>query len=366
MKYLRNSLLILLMSIGFGTMFSQSPQSTSTGVTRVNGQQDRRVPRSKDLDVTRTTSNASSNQLIEAPDASVEWMRIIYRELDLDKEKNATLYYPEDVVYGQENLFRIVLHQISEGRIPAYEYLDGREIFTDEFKVNVKDMLDRFHIPYEIQGSNEMNRRYIIDEIDYPSSEVLSYYIIEKWQYDNRSNSTTTTVEAVCPVLHRSGDFGEEAMKYPMFWVSMSDLRPFLMNTSVFVDDFDNNPRYTLVDYFTKNMYDGEIYKTRNVRNRSMAQLYPDEDQRRHAADSIDGRLKGFDRSIWVPSREEILAARDAKTVNDKSKEIVPERQESVDSKRRPSRTSRGINEKNNSGSSNSGSVTRSVRNRKK
>ncbi|MDE6145640.1 MAG: hypothetical protein K2F96_05130, partial [Muribaculaceae bacterium] len=43
------------------------------------------------------------------PDASVKYMRVIYRELDLAKEdKNAPLYFPEDLVDGQENLFRIM------------------------------------------------------------------------------------------------------------------------------------------------------------------------------------------------------------------------------------------------------------------
>lgn len=90
----------------------------------------------------------------DAPNPNVEWMRIIYRQIDLDNEKNAALYYPELPIEGKENLFRLILRLITEGQIDGYEYLDGREVFTGEFKINRSEFLDRFHIPYtEKKGS---------------------------------------------------------------------------------------------------------------------------------------------------------------------------------------------------------------------
>ena len=37
-----------------------------------------------------------------------------------------------------------------------------------------------------------------------------------------------------------------------------------------------------------------------------MAQLYPDPEDLKHAQDSIENRLKSFDKNIWVPSLEEM------------------------------------------------------------
>ena len=45
----------------------------------------------------------------DAPNPNVEWMRIIYRQIDLDNEKNAALYYPELPIEGKENLFRLTV-----------------------------------------------------------------------------------------------------------------------------------------------------------------------------------------------------------------------------------------------------------------
>lgn len=246
----------------------------------------------------------------EPHDADMQYMRQIYRQLDLTKDANTPLYFPEDVVDGQENLFRIILRLVVDGKIPAYEYLDGREVFTDQYKVNVPDMLDRFGI-YYTTGSGRNSSSVTIEEADVPTGQVLNYYILEKWEFDRRSNMMKTRVEAICPVLNRSGDFGGEA-RYPMFWVKFDALRPFLAQQYIFLSDDNNLPQYSLDDYFNLGMYEGDIYKTRNLRNLSMNQMYPDPDDLKRAQDSIDNRLKEFGKNLWVPTREEYLAQKEA------------------------------------------------------
>lgn len=245
-------------------------------------------------------------------DADLEYMRQIYRLIDLEKPENTPLYFPEDVVDGQENLFRLMFRLVTDGNIPAYEYLDGREVFTDKYKIDVKEMLDRFDIYYtDAPGSSAKNQKFTIDESDVPSGQVNGYYIIEKWEYDRRSNQMRTYVEAICPVLTRIGDFGGEA-RYPMFWVKFDALRPYLAQQYVFLDNDNNLARYSLDDYFNLGMYNGEIYKTQNLRNLSMVQMFPDEDDLKRAQDSIDNRLRNYGKEVWVPTREEYLAQKAA------------------------------------------------------
>lgn len=266
----------------------------------------------------------------EPHDADLAYMRQIYRQLDLTKDANTPLYFPEDVIDGQENLFRIILRLVVDGKIPAYEYLDGREVFTDKYKVNVADMLERFGIyAQEAKGSTERNPKFVIEEADVPTGQVLNYYILEKWEFDRRSNQMKTRVEAICPVLNRSGDFGGEA-KYPMFWVKFDALRPYLAQQYIFLSDDNNLPQYSLDDYFNLGMYDGEIYKTRNLRNLSMAQMYPDEDDLKRAQDSIDNRLRSFGKNLWVPTREEYLAMKEKEAEKAEAREAdgLPERTE--------------------------------------
>ena len=258
----------------------------------------------------------------ETPESDLQWMRVIYRQLDLQKEANAPLYFPEEPTEGEESLFRIILRLLANNQVEAYEYLDGREVFTEQYRIKVKDMLDRFHILYtDAKGSTEKNPKFTIEESDVPANEVLSYYILERWEFDSRHNRTVTKVQAICPVLHRAGDFGGEPIKYPMFWIKLEALRPYLSQQPIFISDDNNLAKYTYDDYFQLNMYDGEIYKTRNLANKSMMQMYPDPDDMKRAQDSIQNRLENFDKKLWVPSREEVIAEREKKEAEEQQKE---------------------------------------------
>ncbi|MBO5780195.1 MAG: gliding motility protein GldN [Muribaculaceae bacterium] len=305
-------------------------------------------------------------------DADLQWMRVIYRQLDLNNPKNAALYFPEDIIDGQENLFRIIMRLVADNQVPAYEYLDGREIFTDEYRLKTKDMLDRFYIPYtDAKGSTEKNPKFTIEESDVPTNEVLSYYILERWEFDSRSNNMRTQVEAICPVLHRAGEWGGDEIKYPMFWIRLENLRPYLAQQYIFIDDDNNLPKYTYDDFFAMNMYEGDIYKTRNLMNKSMAQMFPNPDDMKRAQDSIQNRLDTFDDKIWVPSREEVIAAREAREAAAGGDSIkIKERDEKKESAK-SSRTSRGSKEakvkkpKQPKTQSTNSNAARSVRRRK-
>ncbi|MCM1076143.1 MAG: gliding motility protein GldN [Bacteroides sp.] len=305
---MKNLLLTVIAIIISASAFAQ--ESSSSSVVRRRTVDDRNATKNA-TGVTQRMQSHFENEPVS--DSELQWMRVMYRQLDLMKDENAALYYPDEPVDGQENLFRIILGRMANNELAGYEYLDGREMFADNYKVNMRDVLDRFHILYaDAKGSTERNPRFVIEEADVPASEVLSYYIIERWEFDKRQNRMRTRIEAVCPVLHRSGDFGGEAVKYPMFWVKYDDLRPFLTTQNIFTNDDNNLASCTYDDYFQLGLYKGDIYKTRNLKNRSLMQLYPDPEELAHAQDSIQKRLDSFEDKLWVPSLEELAARREA------------------------------------------------------
>ncbi len=295
-----------------GVTRSSSSSSTTGGVSRNRGN-DRGKKGQKDGNPLVTDRQQSFYEVREPNDADLQWMKVIYRSIDLTKGKNPALYYPEEPNADGENLFFIIMRLLAKNQISAYEYLDGREMFTDEFKIKVDEMLDRFHIYYtEAKGSTAKNPIYEFENADIPSNEVLSYYIIEKWEFDTRSNQMKARVEALCPVLHRMDEWGGEAVRYPMFWVKLNDIRPYMAQQYVFTDDDNNLPRYSIDDFFKLNMYTGEIYKTKNLRNQSLRQLYPEDEAYKHAQDSIEQRLRSFNQDLWVPPLEVLQARAEA------------------------------------------------------
>lgn len=329
MKSFSKYLIALVALAGAATAVAQDSSSSSSIVRRRAGDRDRNASRQAPGVTDRMQQFYSKSS---ANDADLMWMRVIYRDLEMDNPKNAALYYPEDVVDGQENLFRIIMRLLADNAIPAYEYLDGKEIFTDQYRLKVSDMLDRFHVLYSpAKGSTEKNPRFVIEESDVPANEIRSYYILERWEFDAKTNKTRRVVEAICPVLHRADEFGVDAVRYPMFWVKLDAIRPYLAQQYIFIDDDNNLPRYTYDDFFTMAMYDGDIYKTRNLTNRSMMQMFPDPDDRKRAQDSIQNRLESFDKNLWVPSREEVIAAREAREAAEAEAAAKAEGQEITD-----------------------------------
>ena len=347
MKSFSKYLIALVALAGAATAVAQDSSSSSSIVRRRAGDRDRNTSRQAPGVTDRMQQFYSKSS---ANDADLMWMRVIYRDLEMDNPKNAALYYPEDVVDGQENLFRIIMRLLADNAIPAYEYLDGKEIFTDQYRLKVSDMLDRFHVLYSpAKGSTEKNPRFVLEQSDVPANEIRSYYILERWEFDAKTNKTRRVVEAICPVLHRADEFGVDAVRYPMFWVKLDAIRPYLAQQYIFIDDDNNLPRYTYDDFFTMAMYDGDIYKTRNLTNRSMMQMFPDPDDRKRAQDSIQNRLESFDKNLWVPSREEVIAAREAREAAEAEAAAKAEGQEIADRDGAPadtqaseSRTSRG------------------------
>ena len=225
----------------------------------------------------------------------VVWKRDIYRTLDMTKEKNAALYYPVEPLGDRVNLFTLVIRLVADGKVPAYEYRsDGNELFTEDNKYKVTDMLDKFYIYYE-----EKDGKLTIADSDIPSGEVLSYFIKESSFYDQRTATYTTRVTAICPVLHRSGDFGSEVTKYPMFWLNYDEVSPYLGMTPLMTSSYNNVSNMSIDDYFVRSLYEGDIYKTANLQNKLLAQYCPNDIAMKAEQQRIEKELVTFENKLW-------------------------------------------------------------------
>ena len=305
MKTLRLIIALLLVGLALGA---------NTQVTRRSGDEARKKDK-KEGGVAITDRQQAFYEVKEPHDADLQWMKVIYRSIDLTKGKNAALYYPEIPNEDGANLYFIIMRLLAKNQLAAYEYLpDGREMFTDEYRIkDVGEMFTRFQLYYtEAKGSTEKNPLYEFEDADIRGNEVLCYYIIEKWEFDTRSNQMRPRVEALCPVMVQVDDFTGESMPYPMFWVKLNDIRPYMAQQYVFTDDDNNLPRYSIDDFFKLNMYTGEIIKTKNLRNKPLKELFPDAAAYKHAQDSIEQRLRSFNQDLWVPPLEVLQARAEA------------------------------------------------------
>ena len=226
----------------------------------------------------------------------VVWRRDIYREINLEQEENAGLYDPGEPQGKQRNLFTYVFKLALGNYIPVYEYrLDGNEVLEASAKVDMKTVLDNYHIFYE-----EKDGKLRVDNSDIPSAEVKMYYLKESAYYDQANSSFHIKPVAFCPVMLREDDFGGEAAKYPLFWVKYSEVEAYLSRQTIKTSDINDAALMNLDDYFTLNKYKGKIYKTANRLGKTLAQIAGN-DSTKYTAEQkrIEAELKAFRDNIF-------------------------------------------------------------------
>ena len=229
-------------------------------------------------------------------DEDVVWRRDIYRELDLNNEANAALYYPVEPKGNQMNLFTTIFRLMMTGKITVFQYrMDGNESFAAADRVDPKSFLDNYHIYYEMQAIGRIK----LDNSDIPSREVKSYYIKESSFFDQRSATFHTKVLALCPIMTREDDFGDGGTKFPLFWVKYDDLAPYLTRQQVMTSNLNNAVVMSIDDYFARNQYKGKIYKTNNLLGQTLSQYCTTDSAMAKEQKRIEAELVAFEKNIW-------------------------------------------------------------------
>jgi gliding motility associated protien GldN len=247
---------------------------------------------------------------------NARWMRVIYREIDMTKEQNAPLYYPVRPLNQTMNLFSSIFQLLNEGKLTAYEYLDGYEVFDDEHIIDFKrDVLDRAYIYYEeTPTTGGVVPALVINESDVPSADVRAYYVKEAWYFDQNNSVFDVKTLALCPILMVTGDLGEQRL--PLFWLPYENIRPYINNTLIMTSDINNAKTFTIDDYFRRRMFDGEIIKTENLLNKTLREYYPESDSLKLAQQAIEKQLDTFQQSLyWQLDTNRIADPKEAKKV---------------------------------------------------
>ena len=285
MHYISRILIVLAVLVFAQNANAQPP-------TRRGGNNTEKKENAANIKLTERAKALYPNAVVSE---EVDWKRDIYRSINLDVEENATLYYPVEPMGESVNLFTLLFRLILSGDITAYKYnLDGYESFTEDNKMDPKTMLENYRVYYE-----ESNGKLVVGKSDVPSAEVLSYFVKESHYYDQRQGVYGKKITAICPVLHRAGEFSSEVTKYPMFWVSYNDIKPYLTQNKIMSSSLNNVAQTTFDDFFTKGLYKGDIYKTVNAKNLAISQYCKDSTEIKKEQEKIEQQLKDFNTNLW-------------------------------------------------------------------
>jgi gliding motility associated protien GldN len=310
----------LLLSGITGEAVAQSVQSKPTSSTENPGS----FP-----EVSFQKSKIAESQETRGED--VLWKRDVYRMVDLTSGINGAFYYPIEPTPERKNLFCTIFDQIANGKLTAYEFLDGREIFNETYTLKFKDMLKRFEIPYKekINPKKANSSLYEIDAVDIPSAEVTLFYIKETYYLDQRNSSMHVKTMAICPVLIRTDEVGE-VRKYPMFWIPFEKLKVFLSQIPMAADTINTASRMNAYDFFNEHRYTGDIYKVSNLKNQTLWDYCKTPDEIKVEQNRLEKELENMNDKLWEPSQREIKEAEEA---IQKEKQIAAKNKEKAKAK---------------------------------
>lgn len=294
-------ILFILISLCFMGTATAQPKKSRVQTTRS-------ASAKKAQDATPSRASLMFPTSVDVPETPT-WRRDIYRTLDLTKDENAPLYFPVEPQGDNINLFTLLFQLLNTGKIPAYEYkLDGVEDFQQSNRMHFKDMLERYHIFYEVNGNSIK-----VEPSDIPSAEVLSFNVKESSYYDQHTATFQSRVVAICPVLHRTDDFDTRVNKYPMFWVKYDDVKTYLSGREIMTSNLNNAARMSMEDFFATNHYKGEIYMTTNMQNRSLQQYCATDSLLKKEQKRIEKEMTDFEAHIWAtPVDSAEIAKRDS------------------------------------------------------
>ena len=227
------------------------------------------------------------------------WQRVVYRVIDLREKLNFPLYFPEDASDGRQSLFALIFRLMQEGKIYGFDFDEAKEVFSEDFKVNFSELLEKYQIIHTSEVDPITNETvYIIDESDIPNREVLKFFLKEVWFFDKSTSIFSVKTLAICPVLSREDELGN-LQRVPLFWVPFDMLRPHLAQTEVLISDRNNGMRMSYDDLFIKRRYGSYIYKASNVKNRSLLEFVSTAEQAKEEQNTISTGLINFEGDLW-------------------------------------------------------------------
>ena len=230
------------------------------------------------------------------------WRRIVYRQLSIDSLANAPIFRPVRPSGRLQSLFSLLFKRFNEGSITVYEYEDlGYENLTPERQMRFEDFLDRFGIVYDKDPSQTGNRAFKILPVDIPTQSIRSYYVKEEYYYDVKTSDVSSQIIAICPVMDDEISM-EGSVRIPLFWVKYSDLQPYLSQQPVMLSTKNNATTATMDDFFSLNLYRGQISMTLGGETAELNSEMSDSTAmaaRQAFSNQIEGELKQFEESLY-------------------------------------------------------------------
>ncbi len=198
-------------------------------------------------------------------EADAVWSSRIWRVINFKEKMNQSFYYPETQLRDRISFMQMLMNNLQEGAITAY---DDEEFLKPKTIEEIKNGFERIDT-VQIEDLDTGIPRDTVIKTPIKLDQVYTIRVKEDWFFDKQRSVMDVRILGICPVMQLLDKEGNFKGWLGMFWIYFPDARTVFARTELF-NTHNDSERRTYDDIFWKRAFASYIIKQSNVYDRKI------------------------------------------------------------------------------------------------